>query len=477
MFLISKNWNFIKYNTKIVKTSVRFMSTSPSKEQAKELKPLVLGVPERMRDNPAVKKIDSPEFKSIFTEELNSLVDLFHKYNYELRIAGGAVRDILMEKKPKDIDFATTATPDQMKEMFTLENVRMINAKGEKHGTITPRINNKENFEVTTLRIDVRTDGRHAEVQFTTDWQLDANRRDLTINSMFLGFDGTLYDYFFGFEDLQQRRVVFVGDAAVRIQEDYLRILRYFRFYGRIARDANKHDEPTLEAIRNNVDGLARISGERIWSEMQKIVVGNFGEELTVEMIKCGVAPYCGLPNEVNLEEFKRLSKDLKNFEEPHTPILIMISLLHSVTDAIKLHERLKLSAFERDLAFFITQQRDKVDVDYTELRDYQRICLQPNVKRDFVEELLKYKNKKDLYSALKSWVIPRFPINGNLLKEKGCPAEKKMGVIMNELKQIWISSDFKLSADDLLDKHLPLILENMTTSPSTPRKKIKTSK
>lgn len=102
---------------------------------------------------------------------------------------------------------------------------------------------------------------------------------------------------------------------------------------------------------------------------------------------------------------------------------------------------------------------------------------MQPNAKREFVEELLKYKNKKDLYSALKSWVVPRFPINGNLLKEKGCPAEKKMGVIMNELKQIWISSDFKLSADDLLDKHLPLILENMTTSPSTPRKKIKTSK
>lgn len=331
------------------------------KEQKKELKPVVLGVPERMRDNPAVKKIDTPEFKSIFTEELNCLVDLFRKYNHELRIAGGAVRDILMEKKPKDIDFATTATPDQMKEMFTLENVRMINAKGEKHGTITPRINNKENFEVTTLRIDVRTDGRHAEVQFTTDWQLDANRRDLTINSMFLGFDGTLYDYFYGFEDLQQRRVVFVGDAAIRIQEDYLRILRYFRFYGRIAREPNEHDGPTLEAIRNNVEGLARISGERIWSEMQKIVIGNFGEELVMEMIKCGVAPYCGLPNEVNLEEFKRLSKDLKNFDKPHNPILVMISLLHNVTDAIKLHERLKLSAFERDLAFFITQQRDKV--------------------------------------------------------------------------------------------------------------------
>lgn len=92
-----------------------------------------------------------------------------------------------MGLKPKDLDFATTATPYEMKDMFDLEGIRMINAKGEKHGTITPRINNKENFEITTLRVDIVTDGRHAKVQYTTDWLLDANRRDLTINSMFLG--------------------------------------------------------------------------------------------------------------------------------------------------------------------------------------------------------------------------------------------------------------------------------------------------
>lgn len=104
-----------------------------------------------------------------------------------------------MGKTPTDIDFATTATPDQMKEMFEKEEVRMINAKGEKHGTITSRINDAQNFEVTTLRIDVVTDGRHAEVEYTTDWMLDANRRDLTINSMFLGLDGSVYDYFYGY--------------------------------------------------------------------------------------------------------------------------------------------------------------------------------------------------------------------------------------------------------------------------------------
>lgn len=179
------------------------------------------------RADPVVVKLDSLEFRSIFTAELQILANLFKKHDYELRIAGGAVRDILMSKQPKDLDFATDATPQQMKEMFTKEEIRMINDKGEKHGTITARINDMENFEITTLRIDVLTDGRHAQVEFTKDWKLDANRRDLTINSMFLDLDGRVYDYFYGYDDLKKKRIVFVGDAAVRIREDYLRILRY----------------------------------------------------------------------------------------------------------------------------------------------------------------------------------------------------------------------------------------------------------
>jgi len=179
------------------------------------------------RVDPVVTKLNSPEFRSVFTPELRTLADLFKKHNYELRIAGGAVRDILMGKQPKDLDFATDATPQQMKEMFTSEGIRMINEKGEKHGTITARINDRENFEITTLRIDILTDGRHAKVEFTKNWKLDANRRDLTINSMFLDLDGRVYDYFYGYDDLKKKRVVFVGDASVRIREDYLRILRY----------------------------------------------------------------------------------------------------------------------------------------------------------------------------------------------------------------------------------------------------------
>ncbi|XP_030376004.1 CCA tRNA nucleotidyltransferase 1, mitochondrial [Scaptodrosophila lebanonensis] len=467
-----------RYNSlRHIKTVVSRMPSVTTTTTAATIDPAIiaaLGQPPRMRENPAFTKVDNPEFYSIFTPELEALVGLFKKYNYELRIAGGAVRDILMNIKPKDIDFATTATPDQMKEMFTAEEVRMINAKGEKHGTITPRINNKENFEVTTLRIDVRTDGRHADVVFTTDWQLDANRRDLTINSMFLGFDGTVYDYFFGYEDLQQRRVVFVGEADVRIKEDYLRILRYFRFYGRIARDGSSHDATTLAAIAENAAGLARISGERIWTELQKIVVGNYARELVLEMHKCGLTEHCGLPAQPNVAEFERLCEDLQKFDQPHYPILFLIALLHTTEDAMKMHERLKLSAYERDLALFITQQRERIGTEYNTLRDYQKLSLQPNAKRDYVEQLLKYANKAELYNQLKAWQTPNFPINGHTLKSHGLVG-KKMGLVLAQLRLIWADSDFLLTADQLIEKHLPEVLEQLRTPPSTPNKKQRT--
>jgi tRNA nucleotidyltransferase (CCA-adding enzyme) len=248
----------------------------------------------KYRENPVVTKLNNELFRSIFTDELNQLLEVFKKYNHDIRIAGGAVRDLLMDKEPKDLDFATTATPAQMKAMFETENIRLVNMNGEKHGTITPRINNKENFECTTLRIDVVTDGRHAEVEFTKDWLLDANRRDLTINAMFLGFDGSIYDYFYGFEDLKDQRVRFVGDADKRIKEDFLRILRYFRFYGRIAEVADKHDKETLKVISENGEGLKRVSGERIWVELKKILQGNFAGELMLAIVECELAEFIG---------------------------------------------------------------------------------------------------------------------------------------------------------------------------------------
>ncbi|XP_058454185.1 CCA tRNA nucleotidyltransferase 1, mitochondrial [Malaya genurostris] len=423
------------------------------------------------RPNPIVMKIDSPEFHSIFTRELRDLIALFKRYNHEIRIAGGAVRDILMGKCPKDVDIATTATPTEMKDIFTKESIRMINMNGERHGTITPRINDKENFEITTLRIDVVTDGRHAEVVHTKDWLLDANRRDLTINSMFLGFDGTLYDYFYGYDDLNKRRVAFVGDPDLRIKEDYLRILRYFRFYGRIAEHENNHDEETLRIISKNSSGLARISGERIWVEWKKILDGKFGCDLTVKMLECGLGVHLGLPETANVAEFVDTYKRVTSITlDKMQPITVLSALLYTPEDAVTLNLRLKFTVFERELIYFLVQNKEEYKSVDT-LLSYQQLTLQTlgsaKLKKEYVLELLRYHGKAYIYQQLNEWQIPRFPIKGNVLIEQGAPGGQKLGLVVNELKMIWSTKQFNMTEQELLE-HLPNVLAKLKLNSNT---------
>ncbi|KAH1007932.1 hypothetical protein HUJ04_005103 [Dendroctonus ponderosae] len=415
----------------------------------------------KSRENPVILKLESPEFHSILSEDVKTLVGLFQKYNHEIRIAGGAVRDLLMGIQPKDLDFATTATPTEMKKMFETENVRMINANGEKHGTVTPRINDNENFEVTTLRIDVVTDGRHAEVLFTTDWLLDALRRDLTINSMFLGLDGSVYDYFFGYDDLNKRRVAFVGNAEKRIQEDYLRILRYFRFYGRISDKPNNHEPETLQTIKNNAEGLSNISGERIWTEVKKIAEGNSAGALLEVITQCELGPYIGLPSNCSTEELKRVWAQSGHLSL--NAITLLSTLLSTLDDAINLNARLKLSAFERDLAIFVIEHRGP-KLHPKPLLPYQQLVVKtkskPLVVRQYVIEVLKYNNSPYLEDFQK-WEIPTFPIGGALLKQNGVESGRMMGQVLHELKNIWADSEFMLSTEEIL-KHIPNVTEKL---------------
>lgn len=415
------------------------------------------------RSNPIIKKLNDPLFHSLFTPELNTLAELFKKYNYELRIVGGAVRDILMGIKPTDLDFATDATPENMKSMFTKENIRMINTNGQKHGTITSRINDKENFEITTLRIDIATDGRKAIVQFTKDWKLDALRRDLTINSMFLDLEGKLYDYFYGYDDLQKKKIVFVGNASQRIKEDYLRILRYFRFYGKIAEQPDLHDEETITAIKENIQGLQDISGERIWSEWSRILSGNYAKELTLKMLECDMARYIGLPEDPNIREFEIVCDTSKKNHISLQPITLLSSLLRNQDEILKIHKRLKFSAYERDLAFFLARLRD-VNPPIDASKYYKKILVHWNGNhhqaKSYIYEALLYKQQYDLAQELNETVIPRFPVNGNSVKEH-VKAANQIGVVIRELKNIWLDNDFKITAKELLDE-VPRIVSEL---------------
>jgi poly(A) polymerase len=184
------------------------------------------------------------------------------------RLVGGVVRDTLAGLPLADLDLATPDTPGAVTEALAAAGIRVI-PTGLGHGTVTA-LADRRPIEITTLRRDVATDGRHAAVAFTADWAEDAARRDFTINAMSMEPDGTVHDWFGGREDLAAGRVRFVGDAATRLAEDYLRALRFFRFWARYGR--GEPDEATLAAISGAVPGLSRLSAERVWSELKRIL-------------------------------------------------------------------------------------------------------------------------------------------------------------------------------------------------------------
>jgi len=184
------------------------------------------------------------------------------------RIVGGAVRDTIARRPVADIDLATPDPPETTISRLEAAGLKHV-PTGLKHGTVTA-ISAGRGFEVTTLRTDERTDGRHAEVAWTTDWHQDAARRDFTINAMSMERDGTIHDDFGGIEDLRAGRVRFVGDPATRLTEDYLRLLRFFRFHARYG--ATPPDSATATALRDAIPNIRRLSAERVWSELKLIL-------------------------------------------------------------------------------------------------------------------------------------------------------------------------------------------------------------
>jgi poly(A) polymerase/tRNA nucleotidyltransferase (CCA-adding enzyme) len=186
----------------------------------------------------------------------------------QARLVGGVVRDALAGRPVADVDLATPDPPAETLRKLQAAGLRVV-PTGLAHGTVTA-VSNHRPFEVTTLRRDVSTDGRHAEVAWTEDWRQDAARRDFTINAMSLDRDGGLHDFFGGAADLAAGRVRFVGDAATRIAEDYLRVLRFFRFFARYAQ--GEPDAAAVAAIASAIPGLAILSAERVWSELKRIL-------------------------------------------------------------------------------------------------------------------------------------------------------------------------------------------------------------
>ena len=200
-------------------------------------------------------------------QKAHKILIVLKKYHYKARLVGGCVRDRLLGHEPKDYDVATDALPEEVIEALESEGIKVI-PTGLDHGTVTAVLDETA-FEITTLREDVATDGRRAVVKFSKSFEVDAARRDFTINALSEDLSGKVYDYFDGEEHLKKRELVFVGDSETRIQEDYLRILRLFRFQ---ARFAFQFDEALLLVLKRNLCGLKKVSQERITSELEGLL-------------------------------------------------------------------------------------------------------------------------------------------------------------------------------------------------------------
>jgi len=371
-------------------------------------------------------EIEKINVSKIITPELRTLDRVFRKYKHEIRIVGGAVRDIALKKTPEDIDLGTTATPDDMIKMFDKENIR-YEPTGLQHGTLTAIIN-KEPFEITTLRSDDETDGRRAKVSFVKDWEIDAERRDLTYNAMSLDFQGNLYDYFGGLDDLQDKVSKFVGDPNERIKEDYLRILRYFRFQSKLVNPSWLPE--TITAIKNNKDGLKSISVERIWKEVKKILMSVGRKETLEKMQNTGVAGVIGLD-----------LSNAKNFKGRTA-----ISVLARVGNNIGLADTWKLSNYDSMLLKFYSTYNKK---QTTEQEAKEMIV--DGAKPENVAELLHLQGQDGLANKIEKWQVPEYPITGKDLIDAGMQPGIEMGNKLRDLKQKWKESGYTLDKQSLL--------------------------
>jgi poly(A) polymerase len=352
----------------------------------------------------------------------------------ETRFIGGAVRDAVLDLKHSDIDLATVLRPDEVLAQAGAAGFKLV-PTGIDHGTVTAVLD-RGPVEITTLRRDVATDGRHAEVEYTDRWEEDAARRDFTINALSADADGNIHDYFGGIADLDAGRVRFIGEAATRIAEDYLRVLRFFRFSGRFAKTL---DGEALAAIHEAAPKVATLSGERLLAETLKILGGKRALEMIGAMAEAGVlAAY--LPQHVDLARLERViaSEESVGVVDPVRRLIALLPPLgpESVAAAA---ERLRLSGV----------QRTRLAAAQTPLPDQPaRISFYEDgpaatLDRAFLSGMDTEPLAALLIEAL-NWARPSFPLGGEQLKQLGMAPGPIFGELLREVEAWWVAQDFK---------------------------------
>ncbi len=391
-------------------------------------------MPLKAKSSPSLPILSFP-----FSSQLKTLFNHLIKDGTELRVVGGAVRDFLANRKISDIDLACKYLPEETVAILEKHNVKTI-ATGIKYGTITAVIDG-EQFQITTLRKDIKNFGRDCEVEFVDDFYSDAIRRDFTINAMSIDFAGNLYDYFGGREDLENQIVKFIGDAQTRIKEDYLRIIRFFRFSCSYGKNINQDG---LVACSINKEQIANLSSERIRDEFFKILSCQNRDGLWLvisKMQEVGILTLI-LQNEGNLNRLKNLFELEIILENQFKPLILLASLHHEPQINLSKIEKKYLQVIANS-NFVIDFKSSKKDIlalllefDRQTIIDALTIKLINNNLQILIDNFLR------ISRIIADAEIPDFPVNGHDLIAIGIVPEN-IGKVLKIAQKYWLETDF----------------------------------
>jgi poly(A) polymerase len=360
----------------------------------------------------------------------------------DVRVAGGAVRNELMGEPVTEVDLATDLVPQQVQ--AAAEKAKMVvHPVGIEHGTVMV-VSHGHAFEITTLRKDIETDGRRAKVAFTSNWEQDALRRDFTMNALYADRLGKIYDFTNGYADILIRRVRFVGNPTERIKEDYLRILRFFRFHARYSKIAP--DNTGLAACKKLKSGLHTLSSERLRQETLKILEARRAVPTLKVMAQTGI-----------LRELLPHHKDWRVLQRLPADGLLRLMLLAKDPNSLK--DRFRLS---NDEARRIEEQRSAPDIT-PKLREQERKHLLYQMgTRAWIDSVhisharsratMSNSDWLDLVQLPDKWQPPKFPISGKDVMARGVASGPRVGQILQHLEDAWVATNFKLNREELLE-------------------------
>ena len=394
------------------------------------------------------------EFEKLKNQsEVKNVFDAISNFSSdsEIRYVGGCIRKILNNEKVDDIDLSTNIRPEETILALKKNQINFFET-GIKHGTITAVINQIK-FEITSLRKDINTDGRHAEVEFSKNWKEDAIRRDFTFNSIYADLDGNIFDPFNGIDDLKNGNVKFIGDANLRIKEDYLRILRYIRFF--LNYSNNDHDQNIKKIIKQNIVGIKKLSNERLLDELKKITLSNGFLKLSKDNFSLEILLLV-FPELINIKIFENLNNYAQNNISRQDFIFLLSLMIVDNTNNVDYffykfnvsNEAKKRINFIKN---FISQNYDKKYFSENNLWKIFYLHGKQHLLDIINFKLYTSKNLDKKLVKLKDLFIskskPEFPIKAqSLIEEFNLKEGIELGRKLKEIENLWIENNFNIS-------------------------------